>query len=64
MTADQFNRALTKLGFTQVAFAELLDVSDRMVRRWASDRWPVPKPIAMLLNLMLKTGSTEKDLKP
>lgn len=63
MTADQFNKALAKLGYTQVGFAEHLDLGERSVRRWAADQWPVPTPVAMLLNLMLKTNSTAKDLK-
>jgi hypothetical protein len=33
------------------------------VRRWAAGQWPVPTPVAMLLNLMLKTSSTAEDLK-
>jgi DNA-binding transcriptional regulator YiaG len=64
MTQDQFNRALDKLGFTQVGFADRLGLGHRSVRRWAAGQWPVPTPIAMLLNLMLKTKSTAEDLKP
>jgi hypothetical protein len=63
MTAKQFNAALAKLGFTQIGFARQLQLGERSVRRWAADQWPVPTPIAMLLNLMLKTGSTAEDLK-
>lgn len=63
MTAKQFNAALAKLGYTQVGFAKHLELGERSVRRWAADQWPVPTPIAMLLNLMLKTKSTAEDLK-
>jgi uncharacterized protein (DUF111 family) len=63
MTHNQFNAALEKLGFTQVGFAATIDVGERSVRRWAAGQWPVPVPVAMLLNLMLKTNTTEKDLK-
>jgi DNA-binding transcriptional regulator YiaG len=63
MTVNQFNRALDQLGFTQVGFARKLELGERSVRRWASGQWPVPTPVAMLLNLMIKTGSTVKDLK-
>lgn len=64
MTEKQFNAALDRLGFTQVGFAAKLEIGERSVRRWASGQWPVPTPIAMLLNLMLKTKSTAEDLKP
>jgi hypothetical protein len=74
MTEKQFNAALVKLGFPslmptgqmskgQVEFARALELGERSVRRWASGQWPVPVPIAMLLNLMLKTKSTAEDLK-
>jgi len=74
MTSDQFNRALDKLGFAsempngqmskgQLEFARTLNLGERSVRRWASGQWPVPTPIAMLLNLMLKTKSTADDLR-
>ncbi|MET3995020.1 ribosome-binding protein aMBF1 (putative translation factor) [Bradyrhizobium sp. S3.9.2] len=63
MTQKQFNAALEKLGFTQVGLAAKLELGERSVRRWASGQWPVPTPVAMLLNLMLKTSSTIDDLK-
>lgn len=75
MTADQFNAALVKLGFAtehpvngtmslgQIEFATLMGISDRNVRRWAAGVNPVPTPIAMLLNLMLKTSTPPEKLK-
>jgi hypothetical protein len=74
MTANKFNAALVALGFAssgadgrpslgQTELANLLDVSPRMVRNWAAGRWPVPIHVALLLNLMLDTGSTAKDLR-
>ena len=63
MNAKQFQIALDRLGFTQSSFARTIDISDRMVRRWAAGEWPVPTQTAMLLNLMLKTESTAEDLK-
>lgn len=64
MTDQQFSRALTRLGYTQVGFAEQLQIGERSVRRWASGQWPVPTPIAMLVNLMLDTKSSAEDLRP
>jgi DNA-binding transcriptional regulator YiaG len=64
MTPAQLRSALGKTGFTQVGFARVIKVSGRTVRGWISGQWPVPTVVGMLLNLMLKTGSTEKDLRP
>jgi DNA-binding transcriptional regulator YiaG len=64
MTVKQFNAALESAGLTQQGFAATIRVNERTVRRWASGEAVVPTPIAMLLNLMLKTGSTAEDLKP
>jgi uncharacterized protein (DUF111 family) len=63
MTAKQFNTALDKLGFTQMGLARKLELGERSVRRWAAGHWPVPTPVAMLLNLMLSTKSNPEDLK-
>jgi DNA-binding transcriptional regulator YiaG len=63
MTGAQFRSALSRCGFTQVGFARVIKVSGRTVRGWISGQWPVPTVVAMLLNLMIRTESTEKDLK-
>jgi DNA-binding transcriptional regulator YiaG len=63
MTGAQLRSALGKIGFTQVGFARVIKVSGRTVRGWISGQWPVPTVVGMLLNLMIKTESTEKDLK-
>jgi DNA-binding transcriptional regulator YiaG len=62
-TGQYFWTCLQKLGFSQVGFAEKINVSDRTVRAWIGERYPVPTVIAMLINLMLKTKSTAEDLK-
>ena len=63
MTANQFNRALATLELGQTEFANLLEINDRTIRRFAAGQWPVPVPIAMLLNLMLKIGASVEDLR-
>jgi DNA-binding transcriptional regulator YiaG len=63
MTGAQLRSALGRTGFSQVGFARVIKVSGRTVRGWISGQWPVPTVVGMLLNLMLKTNSTEKDLK-
>jgi DNA-binding transcriptional regulator YiaG len=63
MNGAQMQAALDATGFSQVGFAKTIKVSDRTVRGWIAGNWPVPRVVAMLLNLMIKTNSTEKDLK-
>jgi len=63
MTAKQFNAALDKLSFTQLGLARKLELGERSVRRWAAGQWPVPTPVAMLLNLMIDTEASEETLR-
>lgn len=64
MTGEQFEKIIYKLGFNQNTFAATMGVNDRTVRSWISERFPVPRPIAMLLNLMVANNATPEDLKP
>jgi DNA-binding transcriptional regulator YiaG len=64
MTGTQMQAALDRVGFSQVGFAKTVGYNDRTVRLWIADQYPVPRIVAMLLNLMIKTKSTEKDLQP
>jgi DNA-binding transcriptional regulator YiaG len=63
MTGDEFWSKLQKLGFSQQGFARTVKISDRTVRAWIRGRYPVPMLAAMFVNLMLKTKTTEADLK-
>jgi DNA-binding transcriptional regulator YiaG len=63
MTANQFNKALDRLGYSQSSLARQIGKSDRMVRNWAAGKWPVPTEIALLLNLMLDTKSSIDQLR-
>jgi DNA-binding transcriptional regulator YiaG len=64
MNGAQMQAALDRIGFSQVGFAKTTGYNDRTVRLWIADQYPVPRIVAMLLNLMIKTKSTEKDLQP
>jgi DNA-binding transcriptional regulator YiaG len=62
MTAFELRIAIDALGLTQSSLARTLEVSRRQVVNWAAGTYPVPVTVALLLNLMLTTGSTAKDL--
>jgi DNA-binding transcriptional regulator YiaG len=64
MTGPELWTKLQKLEFSQQGFARTIDVGDRTVRSWIAEVYPVPRAIAMLVNLMIKTKSTAEDLKP
>jgi hypothetical protein len=54
MTSDEYNRALAELGLMQIEVARLLDVKPRTSRRWSSGDVPVPRPVALVLRMMIK----------
>ena len=64
MTGEQFKTKIVKLGFNQQSFARTIGVNDRSVRAWVGGRYPVPRVVAMLVNLMLDTEATAENLKP
>jgi DNA-binding transcriptional regulator YiaG len=63
MTPLELRVAMDALDLNQSSLARTLDVSRRLVAYWAAGARPVPSTAAMLLNLMLTTGSTVKDLR-
>jgi DNA-binding transcriptional regulator YiaG len=63
MSGDAFRAALEKIGITQMGFSRLIGVGGRTVRAWISEEFPVPKAVALLVNLILKTKTKPEDLK-
>lgn len=66
MPADVFKANIEKIYGNpqcQSAFARLIGVSDRTVRSWIGELYPVPKIVAQLVNLMIKTKTGPDDLK-
>lgn len=63
MTGAQFHIALNKIGLSQMAFSRFIGVGGRTVRSWISDEFPVPKTVALLVNLMVKTKANPEDMK-
>ena len=60
MTPERYAHAIEKLGLSQVKAAEFLGYDPRTSRRWISGDLAIPKVVAMLLELMIKT-KTEPD---
>lgn len=49
MTADDFREHLSRLGYSNAGFGEVVGVEPRTVRRWASGAVAVPVAVQMLL---------------
>lgn len=54
MGAPEFNKAVTKLGFSQGGIASFVGRDMRTVRRWRSGKYPVPAELAGFLRLMVR----------
>lgn len=62
MRGQELWKKLQAIGFSQVGFAAKLGVSDRTVRAWIGEVYPVPLTIAFLVNLMADTKTAPEDL--
>lgn len=63
MTAAQFKAALARLDLTQVGAARLLGADGRTARRWASGERTIPKPVVIMLRLLLAKKITVEDIE-
>lgn len=63
MPGEDFWTKLQKIGFTQMGFSRFIGVGGRTVRSWISEEYPVPKTVALLVNLMVKTKTKPEDMK-
>jgi hypothetical protein len=63
MSAGQYNRALTKIGLSNYAAAPLLGVSLRQLQRVSLGQTGVPRPVAILLRLLLKGKISVEDVR-
>ena len=54
MTANEYRKALDRLGINQQAAGRFFGVGSRTAGRWAQGQARIPMPVAILLRLMLK----------
>jgi hypothetical protein len=60
MSADEYTRALEKMGWTPYAAALPLGISLRQSHRYASGNQPVKPAVARLLRMYLRHGLPEE----
>ena len=58
MTADEYRKAIERLGLSQVAAARLLGVDARTSRRWATGERELPGPAVRFLRYLLRSGKS------
>ena len=63
VTSRQFNKALMLLGITQIDLSRAIDVNERTIRSWVGGRSKVPNTVAALLNLLIDTKASLKDIR-
>jgi len=61
MSAATFVKALDKLGLSVYASRKVIGLSLRQSQRVAAGESPVPRPVAKLINLLLKRRITVKE---
>lgn len=61
MTAEQYRKAIDRLGLSQVAAAELLGVDERTSRRWAIGERDIPAPVVRFLRYLIATRTSGAD---
>lgn len=63
MSPLQYREAIARLGLSQVAAGEFLIGNPRTSRRWALGESAVPKPVALLLRLMIRLKLSPDDVR-
>jgi hypothetical protein len=62
MKAKEYRAALAALRLSQGAAAKFLGVDPRTSRRWALGEVPVPRPVALLLRVMVRHKLSPNDV--
>jgi hypothetical protein len=63
MTPTQYKTAIARLGLSQERAGDWLGISRRASQSYALGEYPVPEPVAKLLQLMVKLGLKPEDVK-
>lgn len=49
MTGNELKNKMKELGLTQAGLAEILDVKENTVYRWANDRLPISRTVELAI---------------
>ncbi|QIB34319.1 hypothetical protein [Ancylobacter pratisalsi] len=62
MTAEEFQDALGKLGYTPASLAKLMGVDLRTARRWSTGAKAIPEGVAAQLAALLQAGGVTPEM--
>ena len=62
MSPTEYRDAIARLGLSQRSAGEFFGRSGRQGQRWANGWSPLPKSVAMVLELMLRYGLRPRDV--
>jgi hypothetical protein len=63
MTPERFREAIETVGLTPLSAHLFFGVNDRLVRRWMSGEYDIPRTVELLLELMLSFGITAERIE-
>lgn len=66
MTPEDLKGAQKRLGMTQAQLANILEISQRTIRRYANGTWKIPRGIEYAINWLLHVHDilVEKEPRP
>jgi DNA-binding transcriptional regulator YiaG len=62
ITGATLKAAIERIGLSQEGFGRFIGVRGRTVRSWIAEEYPVPRVVALLLTVMLKTKTGPEGL--
>jgi hypothetical protein len=62
VTPERFKEAIETVGLTPLSAHLFFGVNDRLVRRWLSGEYDIPRAVELLLELMLSLGMTAEEV--
>jgi hypothetical protein len=62
MKGKEYEKIIERLALSKGGAADFLDVDYTTSKRWMYDKHPIPRPVAMLLRVMIKHKLTVTDV--
>jgi hypothetical protein len=63
MTPERFRETIEAIGLTKTSAHLFFGVNDRLVRRWMSGEYEIPRAVELLVELMITVGITAEQVE-
>jgi hypothetical protein len=63
LTPERFKEAIETVGLTPLSAHLFFGVNDRLVRRWLSGEYDIPRAVEVLIELMIALGVTAEQVE-